>query len=139
MNGHGGVRRGAGKKKGVKHASTLSKEAARELFRQIVTRKMEGLIAAQLDNAQGIRHLMKRDPATGKFERVMARDNKQLEEAEIDATLKSGGFWIYTKDPSVQAFTDLMNRALDKPAEQITLQGNDEKPIRIEWLSPTKK
>jgi hypothetical protein len=28
-------------------------------------------------------------------------------------------FWIYSKDPSVQAFTDLMNRALDKTcAEQ---------------------
>jgi hypothetical protein len=27
-------------------------------------------------------------------------------------------YWIHTKDPSVQSFTDLMNRALDKPKEQ---------------------
>jgi len=25
---------------------------------------------------------------------------------------------VWEKDPSVQAFTDLLNRALDKPAEQ---------------------
>ncbi len=27
-------------------------------------------------------------------------------------------YYIYAKDPSIQAFTDLMNRALDKPKEQ---------------------
>jgi len=42
--------------------------------------------------------------------------------AQIDEALASGNVArIYTKDPSVQAFTDLMNRALDKPTEQIQL------------------
>src|SRR5215813_10870068 len=63
----------------------------------------------------GIKHLMMRDPKTSKFERVAknATDPK-VAEAQIDAALASGNsFWIYTKDPSVQAFTDLMNRALN--------------------------
>ena len=39
---------------------------------------------------------------------------------DIDAALKSEGeaIWIYTKDPSVEAFKTLMDRALDKPKEQ---------------------
>jgi hypothetical protein len=39
--------------------------------------------------------------------------------------------WIYTKDPSVQAFTYLMNQALDKPAEQMRVTGNDDGPAQI--------
>jgi len=34
-------------------------------------------------------------------------------------------YWIWTKDPSVQAFTDLMNRALGKPSEQVQITGRD--------------
>jgi hypothetical protein len=40
---------------------------------------------------------------------------------------------VWEKDPSVSAFTDLMNRALDKPKEQeqeIDLQAN----VTITWL-----
>jgi hypothetical protein len=33
----------------------------------------------------------------------------------MSGTVSGNASWIYTKDPSVQAFTDLMNRALDKP------------------------
>jgi len=53
--------------------------------------------------------------STGKFERVASRgESPELENAQIDAALKTGNaFWIYTKDPSIQAFTDLMNRALE--------------------------
>lgn len=116
----GGKRAGAGKPKGTKHAATISKEQAREALRQIVTARMTELVSAQLDNATGIRHLMMRDPKTGKFERVATTaDDPAVAAAQIDAALATGNaFWIYTKDPSVQAFTDLMNRALDKPKEQ---------------------
>jgi hypothetical protein len=60
---------------------------------------------------------MLRDPKTGKFERI-------TEVAQIEAALNAedaaegSSYYIWTKDPSVQAFTDLMNRALDKPKEQ---------------------
>jgi hypothetical protein len=71
---------------------------------------------------------MMRDPKTGKFERITG-DAKQVDEA-----LKSKNvFWIYTKDPNVHAFTDLMNRAIDKPAEHIQLARADGGPITIRW------
>lgn len=113
----GGARSGAGRKAGGKNAATLSKEAARELLRQRVLKDMEPMVAAQVAHAQGISHFMLRDPKTGKFERI-------TELAQIEAALNAEGakegssYYIWTKDPSVQAFTDLMNRALDKPKEQ---------------------
>lgn len=82
-------------------------------MRQRVNAALDPMLDSQIANATGIAHLMLRDPKTGKFERV-------TDEAGIDEALKSDGqaVWIYTKDPSVQAWTDLANRALDKPAEQ---------------------
>lgn len=110
----GGKRPGAGKPKGTKHASTLSKEAAREAVRAVVTRHMDRMLRSQIAHSIGIGHLYTRDKS-GKF-------NKIENEAEVDRLLTEGeedrDYWIFTKDPSVQAFTDLMNRALDKPKEQ---------------------
>src|SRR5262249_11496431 len=45
-------------------------------------------------------------------------DPKQIE-AALNAGEEGKQYWTFTKDPSIQAFTDLMNRALDKPTEQI--------------------
>jgi len=93
---------------------TLENEQTREFVRQYVTDHLEPLFAAQIDNAVGLKHLMMRDTKTGRFERVTG-DVDQIDEA-----IKSkNAYWIYTKDPNVQAFTDLMNRALDKPAEHV--------------------
>ena len=64
-----------------------------------MTERLEPLIDAQIDNAIGIRHLMMRDPKTGKFERVTG-DVEQIDEA-----LKNNACWIYTKDPRIRAFT----------------------------------
>jgi hypothetical protein len=45
---------------------------------------------------------MMRDPKTGKFERITGGAK------QIDRALKTkNAIWIYTKDPNVQAFTDL--------------------------------
>src|SRR5215470_3210200 len=105
MNGHGGKREGAGYPKGVKWPSMLRKEEARELVRRYVTERLGQCLDAMSDNITGIRHLMMRDPKTGKFERITG-DAKQ-----IDKAIKSkNACWIYTKDPNVQAFTDLLNR-----------------------------
>jgi len=98
--------------KGHKTPKVMEKEAAREALRQIVLANMEKLVAAQLHNATGLNHLMLRDPKTGKFERI--HDVEAIDEALKTDT----AVWIYTKDPSIQAFTDLMNRAIDKPKEQ---------------------
>src|SRR5215831_5922118 len=101
----------------------------------MVIKNLEPLVQSQIDNALGVNHLMMRDPKTGKFERVAKDvDDPKVAEAQIDAALASNNaVWIYQKDPSIQAFTDLMNRALDKPIEQVQLSG--ELNIQTEVIS----
>lgn len=108
----GGARPNTGPKKGSKHASTLSKEAARDALREAVLLEMGEMISAQVAAAKGLRYLVTREKKTGKFVRVteaMAKAKRGKDEESIE---------VWEKDPSVQAFTDLMNRALDKPKEQ---------------------
>ena len=114
---NGGARPGAGRPKGSYNLSTISKIEAREYVRKMVTEQMESLVKAQMDHARGISHFMLRDPETGQFKRL-------TDPSEIEAALNAPGagegstYFIWVKDPSTQAFTDLMNRALDKPKEQ---------------------
>jgi hypothetical protein len=103
---------GSGKKKGHKSQKTLDKEAAREHVRQRVTADLDPLLDAQLAHAKGLSYLVVRDKTSGKFLRVT--------EAMARVKLKAGEelVEVWEKDPSVQAFADLLNRALDKPKEQ---------------------
>lgn len=112
----GGARPNSGPKKGTKYKPTLDKEAAREALRAIVLREMESLVASQMAAAKGISYLVARDKASGKFIRLSEEAMTQLLEGDDDEKLEAVEVW--QKDPSVQAFTDLMNRALDKPKEQ---------------------
>lgn len=106
-----------GPQKGAKYAPTISKEAAREALRSIVLKHMDAMTAAQIAHAKGISHFMLRDPKTGKFERIT--EASQIEAAlNADDAEEGSSYYIWAKDPSVQAYTDLMNRALDKPKEQ---------------------
>lgn len=102
--------------KGYKTQKTIAKEAAREALRQIILQRMERLVDAQLAHAEGLKYLVVRDKKSGKFLRVteaMAKA-KQAKVAEGEEIIE-----VWEKDPSVQAFTDLMNRAIDKPSEQV--------------------
>ena len=105
---------GSGKPKGYKAPATLDKLAAREFVRQRVTAALGPMLDAQIAHARGVGHVFTRD-RHGKYTRIEDAD-------EIAALLENGAegetFHIYAKDPSVQAFTDLLNRALDKPKEQ---------------------
>ena len=104
----GGKRQGSGRPKG---AQTLEKEALRELVRARVAEKLLPLTDAQISNAMGISFLVVREKASGKFLRVgKGRAEKLDPETEIVE--------IWEKDPSIQAYTDLVNRAIDKPKEQ---------------------
>jgi len=111
--GSGGARPGSGNKKGTKFKATISKMEAREIARQLIMTRADEMFRAQMQHSIGIQHMMLRGP-DGKFERATDPD-------QILKALNSGdenSYYIFTKDPSVQAFTDLMNRALDKPKEQ---------------------
>jgi hypothetical protein len=111
----GGARPGAGRPKGT---AGLEKEALRARLRAMVAEKLDPMTAAQIANAQGLKYLIARDKKTGKFTRV----------AQSDARLEPGFesehevIEVWEKDPSIQAFTDLMNRTIDKPVE--TLQAD---------------
>jgi quinol monooxygenase YgiN len=95
---------------GIKQVQTIKKEEARDALRQLVLQKMEQLVDAQLANATGIKYLVRRDAKSGKFLRVTA---DMLDQQTDDDLIE-----MWEKEPSVQSFTDLMNRALDKPKEQ---------------------
>ena len=111
--GHGGKRPGAGGKKGVKRPGTLSKEMAREALRVIVTQHMQEMTEAQVAAAKGLKYLMARNKRGGEFKPVT---REQIEGGILkreDTIIE-----VWDKQPSTAAYTDLMNRALDKPKEQ---------------------
>lgn len=122
----GGKRPGAGRPKGSKEPKRLEKEAAREALRQMVTAQMAPLVEAQIANAKGLKFLMVREKETGKFKRVSETMAKGLNPDEEIIE-------VWEKDPSVQAFTDLMNRALDKPTEQVNVDGNLKGEMVFKW------
>jgi hypothetical protein len=110
----GGARPGAGRKPGIRLPRTIKKEEARDALRQIVLQQMQDLVAAQLANATGLKYLVTRDKKSGKFVRVTeAMAKKRLGDNEFEVE-------VWEKDPNVAAFTDLMNRALDKPTEAVS-------------------
>ena len=106
----GGARPNSGPKKGAIYKTTIDKLAAREFVRQRVTEALGPMVDAQVSHAKGLHYLVYRDKKSGKFERVKALEDVDQDENTIE---------VWEKDPSVQAFTDLLNRALDKPAEQV--------------------
>jgi hypothetical protein len=111
----GGKRPGAGRKKGYKEKGTLEKEALREQLRAKVAASLGPMTDAQIANAQGIKYLVAREKKTGKF--------KKLSEAEAIIAMGQESdtevIEVWEERPNVQAFTDLLNRTIDKPIEQV--------------------
>ena len=62
-----------------------------KIARKIFIENLEELLDAQIKKAIGIRHLLMRDPATGKLSRVATdTNNPELTKARIDAALRPG-------------------------------------------------
>lgn len=120
----GGKRPGSGRKPGT---NGVEKEEARALLRRIVIANMTPLVESQVANAKGIKYLVVRDTKSGRFLRRIE------DPAHFDQALSSEQEYleVWAKDPSVQAFTDLMNRTIDKPTEHVEadVQGD----LRIKW------
>lgn len=121
---HGGKRLGAGAKKGAGNCVTFEKNALRATARNIIGPHMAELIAAHVANAKGLSYLVYRDKKSGKFERVKALELVDQDENTIE---------VWEKDPSVQSFTDLMNRLMDKPSEHVELTGADGAALEVRW------
>lgn len=132
----GGKRPGAGRPKGVhtKHKNTLEKEAAREVLRQLVLAQLEPLVEAHIKHAKGISYLVYREKKGGKFTKVTAENAEDLFK-RADLPGDEGGVIIevWEKEPSTQSFTDLMNRAVDKPAEQLEAKLQHAGSLEIKW------
>lgn len=108
-----------GLKKGFKFPKTLEKEQAREYIRQTVIASLAPMLEAQIANAQGIKYLVSRDKATGKFTRLTAEQAEMLGTVEQD---DSKAIEVWEKDPNVTAFADVLNRALGKPTESLEVE-----------------
>jgi len=61
-----------------------------------------------------LKYLVVREKSTGKFVRVSEGMAKAKEKLKPNEEVIE----VWEKDPSIAAFIDLMNRALDKPKEQ---------------------
>lgn len=134
--------RKGGRPKGSVSSQTLDKAAAREMVRQRVIERLGPLLDAQMAHAEGIKYLVVRNVKTGKFERVTKERMDGLLESGKDDELERLEVW--DKDPSVQAFTDLLNRALDKPAEQkqeidLTVRGDADLVARLQSARKREK
>jgi len=117
-----------GPQKGAVYAKTRDKAEAREAFRRVLDGHMEALIDAQVKNAKGLSYLVARHKASGKFTKLTAEQAETILGGEDSDSVVVE---VWEKDPSVQAFTDLMNRHMDKPVEAIELTGADKGPIEI--------
>ena len=122
---------GSGKPKGYRSPATISKEAQREIARQIIAERLRPILEAQCDNAIGIKHFMLRDPETGKFERL-TDPNQIVAAMNAEGAEEGSTYWIYAKDPSPQSGKDMLDRLLDRAKEQeqeVALKGG----ITISW------
>lgn len=125
---------GSGAKQGQKYARTIDKELQRERIRQKVSDALEPLLQAQIEHALGVKYLVLRNP-DGTYTRA-------TNEEQLNAAIAAGAeqITIYTQAPSTAAFTDLMNRAFDKPAEQLRVTGDDGGPVEhvFRWAMPDR-
>lgn len=88
------------------------------------------MVEAQVANAMGIKYLVAREKKSGKFIEVTEAQVKGILSGKDD-TLEMLEVW--EKQPSVQAFTDLMNRTLDKPAEQVQAEVRQTGEMVFRW------
>jgi hypothetical protein len=102
-----------GPKKGAKYKPTISKEQAREALRLVIMEHVREMTEAQVSAAKGLKYLVVRSKKGGRFEPV-TREQVQAGLFKRDDVIIE----VWDKQPSTPAYTDLMNRALDKPAEQ---------------------
>lgn len=126
-DGRGGKRPGAGTKRGRLWRRTMEKALVREETRKLIQRHLPAMLRSQIAHAIGIGHLYTRDDH-GKFSRIVDQD-------EMDRLLSQGvqdhDYWIFSKDPSVQAFAVLLDRTLDQAPKPIELTGPGGQPLEL--------
>lgn len=115
-----GVRIG-GKPKGYIFPKTLAKQEGKDRLRELVLARLDPIVQGLIGKATGINHMMLRDIESGQWKRLETPEEitaaLNAPDAEKDRT-----YWIHTKDPDVPAATDLLNRAIGKPVEEVQVE-----------------
>ena len=103
----------------------MEKALVREETRKFIQQHMPAMLRSQIAHPIGIHHVYTRDKH-GKFSRIE-------DEREMDRLLTEGvedtDYWIFAKDPSVQAFSELLDRTLDQAPKPVELTGKDGAPL----------
>mgnify|MGYP001309500473 CR=1 FL=1 len=126
-----GMKRG-GKPKGYIFPKTLEKLEGKARLRELVLRNLDPIVLGLIAKARGVNHMMLRDPETGQWVRL-------TEVEQIEAALNAPGaeegktFWVHTKDPDVAAASDILNRAIGKPIEEVDIQARVAHAFK--WIS----
>ena len=109
-----GEKKAGGRPPGSLNKSTLSKEAAKEIHRQIVLKHMEEMAAAQIAAAKGLNLIIVRDAKSGKFLRRI-KSEEEFDQALIAQENGEETLETWAKEPATAAYAYLMDQAIDKP------------------------
>jgi hypothetical protein len=131
----GGARPNSGPKKGTLYRPTIDKQIELAEIRAYIKQYVPQLVESQVKNAIGLKYLVARHKASGKFEK--------LTEEQAEALMAGGeseyvAVEVWEKDPNVTAFTDLINRLVGKPTEHVEVTGADNGPLQLMWRAPGK-
>jgi len=131
---HGGKRENAGRKKGVKNASTLERGKVLAAYQQRAMRVADMLFDVQYSLAVGKYFLFRVDKEAERGHRVVKITHELKIRAYLDGRLKSSErikyFCITTKEPNLQAIVSLLDRTFGKPTKSIDVASGGE-PIAL--------
>ena len=134
-NGHGGARPNSGPEKGAIYRPTINKQVELEEIRAYIKAYVPALLESQVKNAIGLKYLVARHKASGKFEKLTEEQaQKMLSGEESDLVMVE----VWEKDPNVTAFTDLLNRLVGKPTDHLEVTGADGGPLVVMWAGDIK-
>lgn len=81
----------------------------------MVRAELRPMTEAQIANAKGLKFIKAREKKTGKFKHLTEKEVSAVLSGEQESEFEMLEIW--EERPNVQAFTDLLNRTLDKPTE----------------------
>lgn len=125
--GHGGVRAGAGAKKGSIQRRTLEKRELAKALHAHFAAHFEPLADAYFRKAIGVSHMMAREK-DGKWTQV-------TDPAVMAKVLNSGEsfYRIHAQDPDARALKDLFDRHLGLPTQSV--ETTHDGVIELRWKS----
>lgn len=125
-----GTPQAGGIPKGYKFPKTLQKEEGKARLRELVLANLDPIVRGLIGKATGINHMMLRDETTGQWMRLT--EPEQIERAlNAEGAEEGKTYWIHTKDPDVPAATDILNRAIGKPVEDVQITAPE--GITLRW------